>query len=810
MGRITSVCEITSLSGSGTCPQASSTPTGYFTTYTYDNPANSVKVSQNAQATPQARMYQYDGLGRITSESNPETGTISYTYDTDTTCGTSNGDLVKKVDADNNVTCYAYDGLHRATSVTYPSGPYSSVTPSKTFVYDSTTFTCTNSNAYVKGRLAEAYTGPSTAKITDIAYCYSPRGEIWDAFESTPHSAGTYHTTATYWGNGTLNTLGGVHSLSSWTFGLDGEGRPYSATYGASTDWVTGTTYYPSQSQTTVNFGNGDNDVYGYDQTTGRMNSFKFTVGSSPKTLTGTPGWNANGTLGTLAISDQFNSSNTQNCGYVYDDLARIQSASCGSTWQQTFTLDPFGNLSKSGSSSFAATYLLANGTTNNQEQTDSSCVPTYDANGNLTKDCTYGTPATYAWDADGNVITLNSLNVTYDALDREVETASGSTYAQILYGPIGKMALMGGQNANTVRIPLPGGSTIEMLSGGNTHILHADWLGSSRLSTGYSNRQMAYDAAYAPYAETYVPSGSATQDQDFTGQFQDTFSGLYDFLYRKYSPVQGRWIAPDQAGLAAVDFSNPQSWNRYAYVLNNPLAYVDPSGLACYALERAIFGSCSLFLDNGANFGGSWNEFSLFENWVQCEYGDCQHYSITNGLSVALALGGNSNAANNGKSICSGAAGKTIPVNAPFGQMRFQFNGSGNLVGVGLQLTGMNGVSGNGLSIPPNTFAGFTQLSPGTVQFGFSNPVNVGSGFSQAYFQTATFSGGRFTSVQGAYAPLGIPLGSSSGNSSLMQWFLNGNSSTASQAQNFGNLLNSVASLVSSNVSCRDVFGGG
>jgi len=35
---------------------------------------------------------------------------------------------------------------------------------------------------------------------------------------------------------------------------------------------------------------------------------------------------------------------------------------------------------------------------------------------------------------------------------------------------------------------------------------------------------------------------------------------------------------------------------------------------------------------------------------------------------------------ANNGKSICSGAAGRTIPVNAPFGQMRFQFNGSGNL----------------------------------------------------------------------------------------------------------------------------------
>lgn len=173
--------------------------------------------------------------------------------------------------------------------------------------------------------------------------------------------------------------------------------------------------------------------------------------------------------------------------------------------------------------------------------------------------------------------------------------------------------------------------------------------------------------------------------------------------------------------------------------------------------------------------------------------------------------------AANNGKpSPCSSlsSSGGTIPVNAPFGQMRFQFNGSGNLIGLGVQLTGMNGVSGNGLSIPANTFAGFTQLSPGTVQFGFSNPVQVGSGVSQAYFQTATFSGGSFTSVQGAYAPLGIPLGSSSGNSSLLQWALNGQlpftSSLGSAAQNFGSTLSSLASLVSSNVSCKDVFGGG
>jgi RHS repeat-associated protein len=82
-----------------------------------------------------------------------------------------------------------------------------------------------------------------------------------------------------------------------------------------------------------------------------------------------------------------------------------------------------------------------------------------------------------------------------------------------------------------------------------------------------------------APYGEKYDGTSS---DLDFTGQSQDALSNLYDFLYREYSPGQGRWISPDPAGLGAVDPSNPQSWNRHAYVANNPLSNVDPSGLQC------------------------------------------------------------------------------------------------------------------------------------------------------------------------------------------------------------------------------------
>jgi len=83
---------------------------------------------------------------------------------------------------------------------------------------------------------------------------------------------------------------------------------------------------------------------------------------------------------------------------------------------------------------------------------------------------------------------------------------------------------------------------------------------------------------AYAPYGESYVASG--TTDLSYTGQNQDALAGHYDFLFREYNPVHGRWISPDPAGTAVVDPGNPQSLNRYAYVLNSPAVSVDPLGL--------------------------------------------------------------------------------------------------------------------------------------------------------------------------------------------------------------------------------------
>ena len=79
-------------------------------------------------------------LGRLTSETNPETNNTAITniYDSlssDPSCGTitSAGNLLKRVDAAVNATCYSgYDALHRVGTVIYPS----SSTPAKHFVYD--------------------------------------------------------------------------------------------------------------------------------------------------------------------------------------------------------------------------------------------------------------------------------------------------------------------------------------------------------------------------------------------------------------------------------------------------------------------------------------------------------------------------------------------------------------------------------------------------------------------------------------------------------------------------------------------------
>jgi len=600
LGRLTSVCEVTSATNDtywGACNQKVAY-NGYLTTYKYDVAPNynSVNVVQNSQkGTSQARSYVYDMIGRLTYESNPETGQTYYFYDNapanspGATCvGTYNGDLVKKYDAQGNTICYTYDALNRVTSVSYPAGPNSAASPQKNFVYDVATasgFSLSNT----KARLSEAYTGTSSNKQTDLVFSYSGRGEVTDTWESTPHSSGYYHITQAYWPNGVVKTLNSFLGLPTISYGVDGEGRIANATASSGQNPASLVTYNtsisPAGALSQVTFGSGDYDTYTYIPATGRFQKYTFNVGSPAQTVKGALTWNTNGTINNLTISDQFNSADSQNCLYSYDDLGRIATANCGPLSNQTFTFDPFGNIIKNATAgtSFVPTYNLSK----NQYSSVPSCSPaggpSYDLNGNPTNDCEHA----YTYSAENQPVSIDTSNTfVYDAVGRMVELDYTGGNTEYVYGPTGEeLALSNGQTLQKAMIRLPGGgeAIYKVVSGSVTisHYRHADWLGSARFSST-PTQTLYYDIAYAPYGETYATliGSGGNNSVVFAGQGKDTTTDLYPFTFRQYNSIQSRWVWPDPAGLGAVDTSNPQTWNRYAYVHNIPLTIIDPLGL--------------------------------------------------------------------------------------------------------------------------------------------------------------------------------------------------------------------------------------
>jgi RHS repeat-associated protein len=576
LGRLTSVCEITTASGSGTCGQTTN-QIGFWTQYTYDVLDNLIGVTQNAQSSSkQIRTYNYDGLSRLTSETNPESGTTTYAYDsaTGTTCSpSSSGDLIKRTDANGAWTCYDYDTLHRVTDV--GNSNQNGTNTCKRFRYD-------NSSGYpgstkpaglvnTLGRLIEATTDQcgvqGDALSSDEWFSYTARGEVGDFYESTSNSGGYYHVSQTYWPNGAPNVLT-APGVPTITYTIDGEGRVYSASASSGQNPLTSATYnVGSGTPATITLGSSDTDTFQYD-VMNRMKQYSFNVNG--QVVVGNLTWNPNGSLGTLAITDPINSANAQTCNYTHDDLSRIASDSCtGSGWSQTFTYDAFGNITKNGNSSFQPSYSYL---TNHMTLIGGS-TPSYDNDGNVLNDFLHS----YTYDVYGHPITIDGVGITYDALGRMVERHFSGGYNQLLYAPSGaKLAMLSGQALNFALVPLASGAIAEYHSGPTIYYHHSDWLGSTRF-VSTQTRTMYYDGAYAPFSEPYAQSG--TSDLMFTGIGQDTVANAYDFPAREYG-IQGRWPSPDPAGLAAANPSDPQTWNRYAYVRNNPLALTDPTGL--------------------------------------------------------------------------------------------------------------------------------------------------------------------------------------------------------------------------------------
>jgi RHS repeat-associated protein len=107
----------------------------------------------------------------------------------------------------------------------------------------------------------------------------------------------------------------------------------------------------------------------------------------------------------------------------------------------------------------------------------------------------------------------------------------------------------------------------------------HVDHLGSTRVETDEMAHALATHAYY-PYGTEIPPLQVSDNSHRFAGHERDNATSL-DYMHaRYYAGSLGRFLSTDPAH-ESVHPGNPQTWNRYSYVVNNPISSVDPDGRA-------------------------------------------------------------------------------------------------------------------------------------------------------------------------------------------------------------------------------------
>jgi RHS repeat-associated protein len=105
----------------------------------------------------------------------------------------------------------------------------------------------------------------------------------------------------------------------------------------------------------------------------------------------------------------------------------------------------------------------------------------------------------------------------------------------------------------------------------------YLDHLGTPRLITGNGGALIA-QPQYLPFGQQGSFATVAGEKSQFTGHERD--ASTLDYMHaRYYDPYMGRFLSVDPAMDLKKTLPNPQMWNRYAYVMNNPMRYTDPTG---------------------------------------------------------------------------------------------------------------------------------------------------------------------------------------------------------------------------------------
>jgi RHS repeat-associated protein len=109
----------------------------------------------------------------------------------------------------------------------------------------------------------------------------------------------------------------------------------------------------------------------------------------------------------------------------------------------------------------------------------------------------------------------------------------------------------------------------------GNVYYYFGNALGSATITN--ASGSICYDADFYPFGGELTFTNTCSQNYKFTGMERDVETGNDHAWFRNYEQNLGRWMSPDPLG---GDITNPQSLNRYAYVMNSPTSLTDPLGL--------------------------------------------------------------------------------------------------------------------------------------------------------------------------------------------------------------------------------------
>ncbi len=218
----------------------------------------------------------------------------------------------------------------------------------------------------------------------------------------------------------------------------------------------------------------------------------------------------------------------------------------------------------------------------------------TTDAAGNITADVT----RTYVIDAAGRLEQVKISGSTvgayiYNANNQRTQKTASSIVTHYVYGLGG---LLYGEYDNTgalIReyVYLNGSPLAQVESGEVLAYIHTDHLGTPRYATDSNGAQV-----WAWGSDAFgngTPSGTATVNLRFAGQYWDAESDLHYNWNRYYDPITGRYISSDPIGLAG-------GLNTFGYALANPVMYIDPRGLSIKkAIARVIPGlgqACNIY----------------------------------------------------------------------------------------------------------------------------------------------------------------------------------------------------------------------